>query len=123
MSMPKWFRFTLLAALLLLLAAVSLAMQYRGGTIEGVISNDDGPVAGAVVDARHTMSGEQTQAISGADGRYRLDNLRAGRYSLWVHAERHTASWIQQISVEQGKSTRQDVRLARLAPSKRTSLE
>ncbi len=118
--MPAWIKYALMAlVLLLLLGAYPLAMQFETGSIQGVITNDFGPVAKASVEAHSVltgaiMSGASARTASDAAGIYRLDNLRVGRYSLWVEAAGHEATWVPVVSVERGKTTRQDVHLTRI---------
>jgi hypothetical protein len=86
-------------------------MQLETGSLEGQIRNDKGPIAQASVEARNTMSGDVSHALSDAAGHYKLEKLRTGRYSLWVQAPGHDSSLIKQVVVESGQTTRRDVRL------------
>ena len=118
--MPGWIKYVLIAlALLLLIGAYPLAMEFETGSIQGVIVNDLGPVAKASVEAHSVltgaiMSGASAGTESDATGAYRLNNLRVGRYSLWVEAAGHEAAWVPVVTVERGKTARQDVHLTRL---------
>jgi hypothetical protein len=109
--MPRWLKFVLLMLALLFLASLPLARQFETGSMEGVITNAQGPVAQAAVEARNVMSGAVFQVESDAEGRYKLEYLRPGRYSLWVRAPGHDSLWIPQIFVERGEVARKDVRL------------
>jgi hypothetical protein len=111
--MPRWVKFAILVIFLLLIASIPLAMQLESGSIEGLITNEKGPVPGASVEARNVMSGAVWRTTSGAGGYYKLEEVRAGRYSLWVRAENHSAAWLQRIAVERGQRTHADVYLAR----------
>ncbi|HVZ15562.1 MAG TPA: carboxypeptidase-like regulatory domain-containing protein, partial [Terriglobales bacterium] len=90
-----------------------LAMQFETGTIQGVVSDDQGPVAKASIEARNVMSGAVTKTESNSRGEYKLDDLHYGRYSLWVQAPAHSSTWILKITVEKGKVTRRDIHLLR----------
>lgn len=109
--MPHWLKIAIVAALFLLAAALPLAMQRSAGSIEGVLTNDTGPVAGATVEARNIMSGEPAQATSDRSGFYRVSGLRRGAYSLWITAVRHDSVSIPRVFVEEGATMRKDVHL------------
>ncbi len=117
--MPHWVKYVLLAVVLLfLIGAYPLAMQFETGSIRGVVTNDQGPVRASV--EAHTvltgavMAGAAARTESDAFGAYQLDNLRVGRYSLWVQAAGHESMWIPVVIVERGRTTRQDVHLTRI---------
>jgi hypothetical protein len=111
--MTRGLKFGLLILILLLLVSVPLAMQFETGSIEGVITNERGPIAKASVEARNVMSGAAFRTESDAVGHYRLENLRAGRYSLWVGAPGHDSMWIRQVIVERGQTAHSDIHLGR----------
>lgn len=103
----------IVAALFLLAAALPLAMQRSASSIEGVLTNDSGPIVGATVEARHITFGETTQATSDGGGFYRITGLRRGAYSLWITAAGHNSVSIPRIFVEEGVTSRKDVQLRR----------
>jgi hypothetical protein len=109
--MPRWLKYTLLGAVLLFLASFPLARQFDTGAMEGYITNESGPLAGASVEARNVMTGEVTRVYSNAAGYYKLDALRPGRYSLWVTAKHHDSTRIPEVFVERGRTLRRDIRL------------
>jgi hypothetical protein len=111
--MSHWLKYMILAIFLLFLVSIPLAKQFEDGSLEGVVTNERGPVVNASIEARNIMSGAVANANTDARGYYRIDSLRAGRYSLWVRAEKHNAMWIPRVMVERGQMTRQDVRLSR----------
>ena len=111
--MTRGLKFGLLILLLLLLASVPLAMQLETGSIEGVITDDLGLVAEASVEARNVMSGTVFSTKSDEVGHYKLVDLRAGRYSLWVEASGHDLIWIRQVIVERGQTAHNDIRVGR----------
>lgn len=113
--MTRGIKFGLLLLLLLLAASIPLAMQFETGAIEGIVMNDLGPVTNASVEARDVTSGV-FRTGSDASGHYKLENLRAGRYSLWVQAPGYDSTWIPQIIVEHGQTAHTDVHLARSRP-------
>lgn len=111
MSAPL--KYALLIAVLLLLVSIPLAMQRETGGIDGLISNENGPIAKASVEARNVITGAVFRAQSDAAGRYKLESLPQGRYSLWAKGSEHDAEWIREVIVEHGRSTRRDIRLGK----------
>jgi|GEM_PF-2562339 len=111
--MPTVLKYVLLIAVLLLLVSIPLAMQRQVGGIDGLITNEHGPIVKASVQARNVMSGAIFRAQSGAAGHYKIANLSQGRYSLWVTAPLHDSQWIREIVVEEGRTTHRDIRLGR----------
>jgi Carboxypeptidase regulatory-like domain len=111
--MSSTLKYLLLFALILLLASIPLAMQRDTGGINGVITDDHGPLAKASVEARNVMSGIVFRGQSDAAGRYKLANLPQGRYSLWIKAPEHDSEWIREVVVEHGRTTHRDVRLGK----------
>jgi len=111
--MRRVFKWGLLMFILLLLASIPLAMQLETGSIEGVITNDRGPVARASIEARNMMTDAIFHAESDPVGHYKLEELRPGRYSLWVGAPGHDSAWIRQVIVERGQTTRGDIYVGR----------
>ena len=114
--MSRPIKYGLLAAILLLLVSIPLAMQRETGRIDGVITNENGPIAKVSVEARNVMSGVVFRGQSDAAGHYKLVSLPQGRYSLWVKAPGHDSQWIRELIVEHDRTTHQDIRL-RKSPS------
>jgi hypothetical protein len=110
--MPHWLKWFILAIILLGLCSIPLAMQLADGSIQGVVTDAHGPLPGALIEARNIMSGAAEQTTSDVTGRYKLEDLRAGRYSLWIRAENHDSAWIPKVVVDHGQTVRRDVRLA-----------
>jgi len=105
-------KYALVIAVLFLLASIPMAMQRERGSIQGLITNNRGPLAKASVEARNVMSGAVTRTRSDAAGHYRLENLPEGRYSLWVTAAGHDSTWVREIVVDHNRITHYDIRLA-----------
>jgi hypothetical protein len=113
--MPRWFKFVLIALLLLLLG-VPLAMQWDMGSLEGVITDAHGPLKGAYVTTRNVMSGAVVRVQSDASGHYDSGKLRGGRYSLWIEASDHDSLWIAQVVIARGQVTHRDIQLSQVRP-------
>jgi hypothetical protein len=110
--MPRWLKYVLLFLTLMLIGSIPLAMQIESGSIEGVITDNQAPLAQAAVEVRNVMTGAVNRVESDAGGKYKVEGLPAGRYSLWVQAAGHEAIWIREVIVERGRATRKDVDLA-----------
>jgi len=87
----------------LVLGAASAGVPSEPGAIEGSISNDNGPVTGAVVEARD-QRGITMRATSDYGGHYELKNLRPSSYSLRVEAPSRNSVWVPRIAVESGQT-------------------
>ena len=111
--MSSALRYAVLIALVLLLAIIPLAMQRDTGGMDGLITDEQGPIAKASVEARNVMSGTDFRAQSDATGHYKLQSLPQGRYSLWVKASEHDSEWIREVIVEHGRTTHRDIRLGK----------
>lgn len=111
--MPHWLRYVLLLFLLLLVGSIPLAMQFETGSINGLVVDDRGPVERASIEAHNAMTGSVSRTESDRHGRYEISRLRAGRYSMWVEADRHNSIWVPQILVEHGGATQRDFNLTR----------
>ena len=109
-------KYWLWALLILLLAAIPLAMRFESGSIEGVITDEVGPVAGASVEATNVMTLAVFKTESDSAGHYKFEDLRAGRYSLWVVADGHDSVEIPRVIVDHGQAVREDLRLRRIRP-------
>ena len=111
--MSSTLKYALLIAVVLLLASIPLAMQREPASIDGFITNQDGPIAQASVEARNVMSGSVARVQSDAVGHYKLVSLPPGRYSLWIQAPAHDSVWIREVIVKEGRTTRRDIRLGK----------
>jgi hypothetical protein len=121
MAMSSTLKYPLMIALVLLLASIPLAMQRDTGGINGLITDEHGPIAKASIEARNVMSGIVFRAQSDTAGRHKLMDLPQGRYSLWVKAAEHDSEWIREVVVEHGRTTHHDVRLEKSGPLPLTS--
>ena len=76
--MSRTLKYVLLIAAVLLLATIPLAMQRGGGTINGLITDEHGPVAKASLEARNVMSGTVFRVQSDATGHYQMESVPQG---------------------------------------------
>jgi len=119
--MPRWLKYLLLISILLLIGSIPLAMQIETGSIQGTIADDHAPLAKATVEARNVMTGAVIRTESDIEGHYRIEGLRAGRYSLWVQAAGHDSMWIPEVVVQRGGTARKDVNLVTTHPTTSSS--
>ena len=116
--MPRWLKYTIFGSILLLAASFPLARQLdfrdrQTGAIGGRITSDGRPVAEASIETRNLMSGTIVRTNSEADGRYLVEDLEPGRYSMWVRKADYNAVWIPRIIVNPGAIATRDVALKR----------
>ncbi|NGP87711.1 TonB-dependent receptor [Fodinibius halophilus] len=97
------YRFLLL---LFLLFPLALFGQVQSGTLTGTIKSNDGPVAAANV----TLSEIQKGTPSDEQGRFTMNNIKTGTYTLAVSAigyKKHT----QQITIKASETVTVDIQL------------
>jgi outer membrane receptor for ferrienterochelin and colicins len=107
--MPRAFRHLL--PLVLVLAAAPTQAQ-TGAIIGRVTSTDaDVPVGTALVEAVAETGRPVAQAISDANGRYRLANLQPGPYTVVVTAVGYRTQRVQAVNVQANATATADVSL------------
>ena len=75
-------------AMMIVALAVSVSAQIGGGSVVGNVTDPSGAfVAGAVVEARNTGTGEVRTTATNAAGYYEFPLLAAGRYRLEIRKE------------------------------------
>jgi hypothetical protein len=101
------------AALVGVLAAVRPALaQDPTGSIEGTVTDKtSSAVAGARVTARHLETGFTREAVSSADGLFRLPLLPIGAYSLTARAPQFAPIVQQPIQIAVSQTVRVSIRL------------
>jgi Carboxypeptidase regulatory-like domain len=81
----------LLSVLLLVVFAASGVAQTTTSTIEGTVTDSKkAVVAGAQIKIKNTELGVERDAVSDANGFFRVTALPAGTYSLTVYAQPHS---------------------------------
>ncbi len=92
-----------MSACALLLSTTLLAQQ--NATVQGtVVDESKGVMPGVVVTATEISTGRQSTAVTEADGRYRLENLPPGRYTVRVELSGFATSEIKNIELLVGNS-------------------
>ena len=83
----------------------------RGAILSGIVVDPDGrPVAGAEIQRRDpaeerpflVMGAREAAAVTGPDGRFRLDELACGAWRFLVHSERHPDLVVEGLADEPG---------------------
>jgi hypothetical protein len=109
------------AALAICLCAVPRAASGQtGAAIDGVIKDEQGAVLpGATLTIRNVESGVERSAVSESDGRYRLQALPPGTYSLKAELQGFAAQEVVDIVMTIGLELKQDftMRIQALAES------
>lgn len=101
--MPSRVVFAALLLVALMFAVIPISATV-GGVIEGVVTDPKGAVIKeALVSVKDTSTGKVFSATTDAEGRYKIDNLPAGNYSLTVNAKGFSAFTKESIWVEEGK--------------------
>ncbi len=109
--MRKTIKSALLILSAMLVGTVAFA-QVTTSSMNGKISDEAGPVAGAVVTAVHQPTGSQFYAVSDAKGTYRLNNITSGGpYTVTVSCLGYTPAEFTDISVALSDNLILDVKL------------
>jgi hypothetical protein len=89
-----------------------LAQRGRGG-ITGVVTNSDGPVAGATIQAKQQATGRVFTATSMKSGQFSVGDLPDGTYDIAVPSLGLSSLPFskQGVTIESGKTTRLDITL------------
>jgi hypothetical protein len=109
--MPHWLKLTLIVVVFFLLASYPLAKQIETGAIEGIVTDDRGPVAMVSIQVRNLMTGADARAQTDTAGFYSIGNLWSGDYSIWVQAAGHDSVWYPRKTVGRGQTVRHDIHL------------
>jgi hypothetical protein len=98
--------------LALLLASGAAAQTVTTGNIAGTVTDTQGGVLpGATVTATHTPTGTTYEAVTGADGRFSILNVRVGPYSVAVDMNGFKPEKQDNIAVALGEERTVDFKL------------
>ena len=93
----------------LLLSSTAIA-QTTSSTIAGRITDENGPLADAIVTAIYTPTGLQYHAFSNNDGNYRINGVTAGGpYTIKVEMAGHRTASISNVTALLGERVEVDV--------------
>src|SRR5437016_2692843 len=103
----------LISGLLVLVLTLSVSAQLPIATINGTVTDPQGAaVVGAKVVVTSKATGLSRETATGADGRYAVPNLLPGDYTVRVTAQGFTTSEVKNVTLEVGRASTVDVRLA-----------
>jgi hypothetical protein len=103
-------------ALAFFLLALTAASAQAGGEITGIVTDPKGGVVvGAAVTASDPVGGQSYTATTDGQGRYKIEGLPAGTYTVTVLAEGFKDTRQENVKVVEGKSALLSVKLE-LAP-------
>ena len=99
--------------LVLLCATHAGAQTVTTGTITGTVTDTQGGVLpGATVTAVHTDTGTNYEAVTGADGRYTILNVRVGGYTVSANMSGFKDQKQDKVTVQLGAEQTADFKLA-----------
>src|SRR5437879_2222778 len=103
----------LISGLLVLVLTLSVSAQLPIATINGTVTDPQGAaVVGAKVVVTSKATGLSRATATVADGRYAVPNLLLGDYTVRVTAQGFTTSEVKNVTLEVGRASTVDVRLA-----------
>ena len=105
--------FATAVCLVLLCATHAGAQTVTTGTITGTVTDTQGGVLpGATVTAVHTDTGTNYEAVTGADGRYTILNVRVGGYTVSANMSGFKDQKQDKVTVQLGAEQTADFKLA-----------
>src|SRR4051812_30740981 len=98
-------------ALAIVLAANGVLAQGGPGAITGVVTNSDGPVAGAAIQARHQATGRVFTGNSVKSGKFTVSGVPEGRYDISVPSLGLSSVPFtkKDVTIDAGKTTTLDI--------------
>src|SRR4029077_1727317 len=97
----------------LLTAFLFLATFARAATVNGSVKSPDGtPFRGAFVQAQNTSTRVLVSVLTDKDGRYRIENLPAGKYQVQVRAVGYRTDPRTEVSLAAEQNASYDFALA-----------
>jgi Carboxypeptidase regulatory-like domain/Peptidase family M1 domain len=100
-----------LAGLVFVALSLSLA-RAAGGSVEGKVTDPKGAVVvGAAVTLAHTETNQTFNAVTDAQGRYKIQGLPPGAYTLTISANGFSDVRRDDVKVEDGQAATVDVKL------------
>jgi hypothetical protein len=103
----KWMMMTVLACML---AATALCASARAGTLSGTI--EDEKTHEKLIGANVLVVGTNVGTVTDLDGRFVLDNVPAGTYSIRVSYMGYSAKVITGVEIKDGDATRLKIGIA-----------
>lgn len=111
--MSKTLKFSLAALLMVAFCAVAFAQSTTTGAIGGVVTNPNKEVVpGASVSVKNTETNKEDSASTDDTGRFKVANLKPGRYSVTVNSSGFSPLTQENVIVEVGRETPLEVALS-----------
>lgn len=111
--MFKLLRFSLFALLFVMMSVAALAQTSVTGAIGGLVKDPQGAVVpNAAATARNTETNKENTATADKEGRFLIDQLQPGTYSVTINAQGFAPFTQERVVVEVGRVTSLDVPLA-----------
>lgn len=108
----KTLRIALLISTLAIVAIPLAVVRGAGGRIEGKVVDPKGAaVVGATITVNDLATNQKFTTRSDSEGRYQIENLPAGSYSLVISAQGFSEARRDIVKVEDGVATRVDLKL------------
>ncbi|MFL6446158.1 MAG: carboxypeptidase-like regulatory domain-containing protein [Bryobacteraceae bacterium] len=98
---------------LVLFADLAIANQDRGSGIEGTVFLAGSGFPGTEVVASSAASGQFWETSTDSLGRYLLEGLPPGRYTMWAEATGHGCIVLGDVLVKHGTRVHRDFRFAK----------
>src|SRR5258705_275860 len=111
--MLKTVKLSFVCLLVLALSAVAFAQSTTTGAIGGVVTNPNKEVvAGASITVRNVDTNKEDTAITDDTGRFKVANLRPGKYAVTVNSSGFSPLTQENVVVEVGLVTSLEVALS-----------
>ena len=105
-------KIALLVLALAMLATPLVIVRGAGGRIQGKVSDPKGAaVTGATVTVTDSVTNQNFTTHTDSEGRYKIENLRAGTYSLVISARGFSEARRDVVKVEDGAAATVDLQL------------
>ncbi|HTU45438.1 MAG TPA: carboxypeptidase-like regulatory domain-containing protein [Bryobacteraceae bacterium] len=99
--------------LLLISAAHALGVPEAMAGVKGNVTLGDAPFAGVEVEASSSSIGQFWETSTDSSGKYVLDALPVGRYTVWAEASGHGCIVIPNVLVKDGVRTMRNFHFAK----------
>jgi hypothetical protein len=103
----------LLTLIVMLFTAMSVSAQVTTSSMTGIVTENNGPLIGATIQAVHVPSGTKYNAVSNLDGRYTIQGMRTGGpYRVEVSYVGYEKAVYNDIYLELGNTYVLDAKMA-----------
>src|SRR5437762_333732 len=111
--MSKLMKFSFAGVLVVVLCAAAFAQSTTTGAIGGVVTNPNKEVvAGASVSVKNIETNKEESATTDDTGRFKVANLRPGKYSVTINSSGFSPLTQENVIVEVGRETPLEIALS-----------